>query len=107
MEYHASTEGVAEPITKGIPRVLHLCIATCLAWYLGAFPALYEPSCSSSIIIIPRFGTGAKIALLAPITIRASFRIMRLHSESLWLGVSPEWSTAAVLPNLLTAASTT
>ena len=42
------------------------------------------------MIIMPKSGTGAKTALRAPTTTRASFEIMRRHSLSFWLGVKPE-----------------
>ena len=59
------------------------------------------------MIIRPKSGTGAKTALLAPITIRASFLSIRFHSESFWLGVNPECNTATVDPKRIVTASIT
>ena len=107
MDFHASTLGVADPMTSGNEFFVDLSIAICLAWYLGDDPDLYDESCSSSIMISPRSGTGAKTALLAPTTTLASFLRILFHSPSLWLGVSSLWSTAAIFPNLFTTASIT
>lgn len=49
--------------------------------YLGVSSCLYEKSCSSSIITIPKSATGANIADLAPITIPASFALNLLNTS--------------------------
>jgi len=57
---------VALPSNNGILFVLHIYLAISFALYLGLVSDLYEESCSSSIMIIPIFFKGAKIADLAP-----------------------------------------
>ena len=52
---------------------------------LGDISDLYELSCSSSIIIIPKLFIGANIADLAPITIFAFLSCMFFH----WSYLSP------------------
>ena len=49
------------------------------ALYLGFISDLYESSCSSSIMIIPKFLIEANIADLAPITILASPFFILFH----------------------------
>ncbi len=62
---------------------------------------MYVDSCSSSMIITPIFSKGANTPILAPMTILASPRLMRIHSSNLSRLVSLLWSTAmALLPNL-------
>ena len=61
--------GVALPSTNGISFFLAIYLAISFALYFGDISDLYDESCSSSIIIIPKFFIGAKIADLAPISI--------------------------------------
>ena len=61
--------GVALPKTIGISYCFPKYFAISFALNLGAISDLYDVSCSSSIIIIPKLSIGAKIADLAPITI--------------------------------------
>ena len=66
--------------------------------YLGADSLIYEPSCSSSIIIAPIFSRGANTALRAPIAILASPERSRHHSSNFSPADSPLCSIAAAPP---------
>lgn len=77
--------GVALPKTSGTFLSLHIYLAISFASYLGAISDLYEPSCSSSIITIPKFSTGANIAERAPIIILAFPSLILCH----WSYLSP------------------
>lgn len=86
--------------TNGMSFFFAKYLAISCALYLGAMSDLYEESCSSSIIITPKFSTGAKIADLAPITIFALPLLIFFH----WSNLSPCESllcnTAMQSPNL-------
>ena len=68
VRWKLSSDGVAEPRTRGTSSAFERATATSRAWYRGAISCLNVDSCSSSSTIRPRFGTGAKIALRAPTT---------------------------------------
>ena len=63
--------GVALPSTNGQSCCFAIKLATSFASYLGFASDLYDPSCSSSIIISPKSSTGENIAERAPIIILA------------------------------------
>lgn len=81
-------------------------LAISFALNLGDISDLYDESCSSSIITIPKFLIGANIADLAPITILALFSFIFCH----WSYLSPTESllcnTAIQSPNLAKNLST-
>lgn len=86
--------------TNGILFCFAKYFAISCALYLGDISDLYDESCSSSIIIIPKFSNGANIADLAPITIFALPLLIFFH----WSNLSPCESllcrTAMQSPNL-------
>ena len=92
--------------TTGILFCFAINLAISFALNLGDISDLYDESCSSSIIIIPKFFTGANIADLAPITILAFPSFIFCHSSYLSPTESLLWSTAMQSPNLAKNLST-
>ena len=86
-------DGVAEPKKTGIFSIWALFIAKSLPENLKPSACLYDWSCSSSIMIAPKFFNGIKTDDLVPITILIPPNLDRSQTFNLWFGVCLEWYT--------------
>jgi len=88
---------VAEPSTTGAATRFARMMATSRAWYRGDRRFLNEVSCSSSMTMSPRWGTGAKTATWVPTTTSARPWRMSRHSRCRSVSLRSLWRTATRL----------